>query len=142
MSRTTFRSEVSGAGGLELPRPLFYGRGGRPHRGQQVRVLRRMLTAGGITFCVVPSLCHSRAKRRIPGHSWARVKPVGRSSSRVSAYPDADDKMKRRRTQDSNSERRSDLGRVIARRELSEQGVVGRKIVVSIGLPRPDPLSK
>ncbi len=38
--------------------------------------------------------------------------------------------------------RRLDLGPVIARRILAEQGVVGRKIVVSIGLPRPDPLSK
>jgi hypothetical protein len=47
--------------------------------------------------------------------------------------------MKRRRTV-SNKQRRSDLGQVIARRILSEQGVVGRKVVVSIGLPRPDPL--
>jgi hypothetical protein len=41
----------------------------------------------------------------------------------------------------SNS-RRSDLGEVVARRILAEQGVARRKIVVSIGLPRPDPLSK
>ncbi|WP_425163013.1 DUF6968 family protein [Candidatus Binatus sp.] len=46
--------------------------------------------------------------------------------------------MKRRRRVSKN-ERRSDLGRVIARRILSEEGVAGRKIVVSIGLPRPDP---
>ena len=50
--------------------------------------------------------------------------------------------MKRRRGQMRNNPRRSDLGRVIARRILSEQGVVGRKVVVSIGQPRPDPLSK
>ena len=49
--------------------------------------------------------------------------------------------MKRRRRV-RNDQRRSDLGRVIARRILSEQGVVGRKIVVSIGLPRPDPLKR
>jgi hypothetical protein len=49
--------------------------------------------------------------------------------------------MKRARGVNKNATR-SDLGRVIARRILSEQGVVGRKIVVSIGLPRPDPLSK
>jgi len=36
----------------------------------------------------------------------------------------------------------SELGRPIARRILSEDGVIGRKIVVSIGLPRPDRLSK
>ena len=47
--------------------------------------------------------------------------------------------MKGRAEQPSNNQRRSDIGRVIARRILSEQGVVGRKIVVSIGLPRPDP---
>ena len=47
--------------------------------------------------------------------------------------------MKRRRKV-SNDKRRSDLGRVVARRILSEQGVVGRKIAVSIGMPRPDPL--
>ena len=41
----------------------------------------------------------------------------------------------------SNS-RRSDLGQVVARRILEEQGVATRKIVVSIGLPRPYPLSK
>jgi hypothetical protein len=40
----------------------------------------------------------------------------------------------------SNNPRRPDLGRVIARRILSEEGVVGRQVVVSIGLPRPDPL--
>jgi len=45
--------------------------------------------------------------------------------------------MKRRRRVSKN-ERRSDLGRVIARRILSEEGVAGRKIVISIGLPRPD----
>src|SRR5258708_36293905 len=50
--------------------------------------------------------------------------------------------MKHRRTEVSNSRRPSDLGRVVARRILSEQGVVGRKIVVSVGLPRPYPLSK
>jgi hypothetical protein len=33
---------------------------------------------------------------------------------------------------------RTNLGRVVARRILSEQGVVGREIAVSIGLPRPD----
>jgi hypothetical protein len=47
--------------------------------------------------------------------------------------------MKRQRRANKN-QRLSDLGRVIARRILSEQGVVGRKIMVSIGLPRPDPL--
>ncbi len=36
----------------------------------------------------------------------------------------------------------SDLGRPIARRTLTEEGVTGRKIVVSIGLPRPYRLSK
>jgi hypothetical protein len=35
-----------------------------------------------------------------------------------------------------------DLGRPIARRTLAEDGVTGRKIVISIGLPRPDRLSK
>src|ERR1700730_17398748 len=47
--------------------------------------------------------------------------------------------MKRRR-RGSKRERRSALGRLFSLRILSEQGVVGRKIVVSIGLPRPDPL--
>jgi hypothetical protein len=47
--------------------------------------------------------------------------------------------MKRQRRA-NKSQRLSDLGEVIARRMLSEQGVVGRKIVLSIGLPRPDPL--
>jgi hypothetical protein len=36
----------------------------------------------------------------------------------------------------------SDLGRAIARRTLDEHGVTGRKVVVSIGLPRPQRLSK
>ena len=41
-----------------------------------------------------------------------------------------------------NKRPQSDLGRPIARRTLTEEGVTGRKIVVSIGLPRPDRLSK
>jgi hypothetical protein len=45
--------------------------------------------------------------------------------------------MKRRRRA-SNDRRRSDLGQVIARRILAEQGAAEGKIVVSIGLPRPD----
>jgi hypothetical protein len=36
----------------------------------------------------------------------------------------------------------SDLGRPIARRTLIEDGVTGREIVISIGLPRPYRLSK
>jgi hypothetical protein len=46
-----------------------------------------------------------------------------------------------RKLLNSNS-RRSNLGQVVARRILAEQGVARRKIVVSIGLPRPDTLSK
>jgi hypothetical protein len=41
-----------------------------------------------------------------------------------------------------NKRPESELGRPIARRTLTEEGVTGRKIVVSIGLPRPDRLSK
>jgi hypothetical protein len=41
-----------------------------------------------------------------------------------------------------NKRPQSELGRPIARRTLTEEGVTGRKIVVSIGLPRPDRLSK
>ena len=41
-----------------------------------------------------------------------------------------------------NKRPHSELGRPIARRTLTEEGVTGRKIVVSIGLPRPDRLSK
>jgi hypothetical protein len=44
--------------------------------------------------------------------------------------------MKKKRSQ------QSDLGRPIARRTLAEDGVSGRKIVISIGLPRPYRLSK
>ncbi len=42
----------------------------------------------------------------------------------------------------NNKRPQSDLGRPIARRTLAEHGVTGRKIVVSIGLPRPHRLSK
>jgi hypothetical protein len=41
-----------------------------------------------------------------------------------------------------NKRPQSDLGRPIARRTLAEEGVTGRKVVVSIGLPRPDRFSK
>ena len=41
-----------------------------------------------------------------------------------------------------NKRPQSELGRPIARRKLTEEGVTGRKIVVLIGLPRPDRLSK
>jgi hypothetical protein len=42
----------------------------------------------------------------------------------------------------NNKRPQSDLGRAIARRTLDEHGVTGRKVVVSIGLPRPQRLSK
>jgi hypothetical protein len=55
-----------------LPRPLCYGRGGLPQRGRQLRVLRSHHTRPHGHFLCLSSLCHSRAKRRIPAPELPR----------------------------------------------------------------------
>jgi hypothetical protein len=62
----------------DLPRPLLHGRGGRPHRGRQVRVLRFKLQLCNVAVCFSASSSFPcvilEAKRRIPA-SFFRSAP-------------------------------------------------------------------